>query len=86
MEKEKLIITVAGRSMSGKSRLSYLLKKFLQENGFDVEHEVTLDYTNESQFERQMSENFDEVIDKLKDERKILIREEQLRQNFFVCK
>ncbi len=55
MEKEKLIITVSGRAMSGKSRLIFLLKKFLRENGFDVKHEVSLDYQNENQFERQMN-------------------------------
>ena len=54
MEKEKLIITVSGRAMSGKSRLSFLLKKFLRENGFDVKHEVTLDYQNENDFDRKM--------------------------------
>jgi CO dehydrogenase nickel-insertion accessory protein CooC1 len=80
MEKEKLIITVSGRAMSGKSRLSFLLKKFLRENGFDVKHEVSLDYQNENQFERQMSKNFDEVIGQMKEQREILIKEEQLKR------
>jgi pantothenate kinase-related protein Tda10 len=83
MEKEKLIITVSGRAMSGKSRLSFLLKKFLRENGFDVKHEVSLDYQNENQFERQMSKNFDEVISQMKEQREILIKEEQLKRDYF---
>jgi pantothenate kinase-related protein Tda10 len=83
MEKEKLIITVSGRTMSGKSRLSFLLKKFLRENGFDVKHEVSLDYQNENQFERQMSKNFDEVIGQMKEQREILIKEEQLKRDYF---
>jgi hypothetical protein len=83
MEKEKLIITVSGRAMSGKSRLSFLLKKFLRENGFDVKHEVSLDYQNENQFERQMSKNFDEVIGQMKEQREILIKEEQLKRDYF---
>ena len=83
MEKEKLIITVSGRVMSGKSRLSFLLKKFLRENGFDVKHEVSLDYQNENQFERQMSKNFDEVIGQMKEQREILIKEEQLKRDYF---
>jgi pantothenate kinase-related protein Tda10 len=82
-EQEKLIITVSGRAMSGKSRLSFLLKKFLRENGFDVKHEVSLDYQNENQFERQMSKNFDEVIGQMKEQREILIKEEQLKRNYF---
>jgi uridine kinase len=83
MEKEKLIITVSGRAMSGKSRLSFLLKKFLRENGFDVKHEVTLDYQNENQFERQMSKNFDDVIGQMKEQREIVIKEEQLKRDYF---
>ncbi len=83
MEKEKLIITVSGRAMSGKSLLSFLLKKFLRENGFDVKHEVSLDYQNENQFERQMSKNFDEVIGQMKEQREILIKEEQLKRDYF---
>jgi tRNA uridine 5-carbamoylmethylation protein Kti12 len=79
----KLIITVSGRAMSGKSRLSFLLKKFLRENGFDVKHEVSLDYQNENQFERQMSKNFDEVIGQMKEQREILIKEEQLKRDYF---
>jgi hypothetical protein len=69
--------------MSGKSRLSFLLKKFLRENGFDVKHEVSLDYQNENQFERQMSKNFDEVIGQMKEQREILIKEEQLKRDYF---
>jgi pantothenate kinase-related protein Tda10 len=83
MEREKLIITVSGKAMSGKSRLSFLLKKFLRENGFDVKHEVSLDYQNENQFERQMSKNFDEVIGQMKEQREILIKEEQLKRDYF---
>lgn len=75
--KEKLIITVSGRTMSGKSHLSFLLKKFLRENGFDVQHEVTSDYDNENHFDKQMSKNFDEVIGQMKEQREILIKEEQ---------
>ena len=83
MEKEKLIITVSGRAMSGKSRLSFLLKKFLRENGFDVKHEVTLDYQNENDFERKMSKNFDDVIGQMKEQREILIKEVQLKRGYF---
>jgi hypothetical protein len=83
MEKEKLIITVSGRVMSGKSRLSFLLKKFLQENGFDVKHEVSLDYQNENHFEKQMSKNFDDVIGQIKEQREIVIKEEQLKRDYF---
>jgi pantothenate kinase-related protein Tda10 len=83
MEKEKLIITVSGRVLSGKSRLSFLLKKFLRENGFDVKHEVSLDYHDENHFERQMSKDFDDVIGQMKEQREIVIKEEQLKRDYF---
>jgi pantothenate kinase-related protein Tda10 len=83
MEKEKLIITISGRTMSGKSHLSFLLKKFLQENGFDVKHEVALDYHNENHFESLMSKNFNEVVGQMKEQREILIKEEQLKHDYF---
>jgi tRNA uridine 5-carbamoylmethylation protein Kti12 len=83
MEKEKLIITVSGVTMSGKSRLSFLLKKFLRENGFDVKHEVTLDYQDENHFDRLMSKNFDEVVGKMKEQREIVIKEVQLKRDYF---
>jgi len=82
-EQEKLIITVSGRAMSGKSRLSFLLKKFLRENGFDVKHEVSLNYHDENHFERQMTKNFDDVIGKMKEQREITIKEEQLKRDHF---
>lgn len=83
MKKEKLIITVSGRTMSGKSCLSFLLKKFLQEKGFDVKHEVTLDYHDENHFEKQMSKNFDNIVGIIKEQREIIIKEEQLRRDYF---
>ena len=79
MVKEKIIITVAGRTNTGKSRLSFLLKKFFQMNGFDVKHEITLDYQNENQFDRNMNNNFQNVISKIKNQTEIIIKEEQLK-------
>lgn len=55
MEKQKLIITVSGRTNTGKSRLSFLLMKFLKENGFDVKHEISLDYSNENHYQEEMN-------------------------------
>jgi len=78
MEKKDLIITVSGVSASGKSRLTYLLKKFLRENGFEVEFETNLDHPTESDFDKQMSKNLDEVIENFKDTRKITLKEVQL--------
>lgn len=78
MEKKNLIITVAGQTASGKSRLTYLLKKFLRENGFEVNQELNIDHPTEENFDKVMSENFDNIIDNFKETRKITLREVQL--------
>ena len=78
MEKKNLIITVAGQTASGKSRLTYLLKKFLREQGFEVEQELNFDHPTESNFDMVMSENFDTTINSIKETRKITIKEIQL--------
>ena len=82
MEKKDLIITVSGQVASGKSRLTYLLKKFLSEHGFEVEFEANLDHPTESDFDKHMSKNLDEVIENFKDTRKITLKEVQLARNW----
>ena len=78
MKKKKLIITIAGQTASGKSRLTYLLKKFLRENGFEVEQELNLDHPTEENFDDVMGKNIDIVINSFKETRKITIKEAQL--------
>ena len=81
MEKENLIITVSGRAASGKSRLTYLLKNFLREQGFEVEFEGNIDHPNENDFNRDMGKHFDEVINFMKETRKITLKQVQLPRN-----
>lgn len=80
MKEKKIVITVSGTAGSGKSRLSFLLKKFVQEQGFDVTHEITSDYRNQTQFETQMNKNLDVAIENLKERTEILIKEQQLNR------
>lgn len=75
--KEQLTITISGKSNTGKSHLSYLLNKFLNENGYNTKHEIPSDYLDEDHFDRSMSENFDEVMEMIRDKSNIVIREEQ---------
>ncbi|MCK9415954.1 hypothetical protein M0Q97_04770 [Candidatus Dojkabacteria bacterium] len=77
MEKKNLIITVSGQCASGKSRLTYLLKNFLREQGFEVEFNGNLDHPTELDFDKHMNKNFNEAIKIIKD-RKIILKEEQL--------
>ena len=83
MEKKELTITVAGQTAFGKSRLTYLLKNFLRENGFEVEQELNIDSTSEEEFDSSMSKNFEEVINDFKETRKIKIKikEKQVRSD-----
>ena len=80
MEKKNLIISVTGEVKSGKSRLTLLLKKFLRENGFEVDFDGGADYENETQFDEYVSNNFDQVIEHIKDTRKITLKEVQVKQ------
>ena len=75
MEKKNLIISVSGEVNSGKSRLTLLLKKFLRENGFDVQFDGGGDYKDETQFDEYVSENLDQVIEHIKDTRTITLKE-----------
>ncbi len=79
MEKKNLIIIVAGQTASGKSRLTYLLKKFLRENGIEVEQELTVDHPTEENFDKVMGKNINDVIDSFKKTRKITLREIQVQ-------
>ena len=83
MEKKELIITVSGQTNSGKSRLTYLLKKFLREQGFEVEQELNIDHPTESNFDKHMIVNFDKVIESIKETRKITLKETQLSSNYY---
>jgi uridine kinase len=75
MENKNLTITVSGCTMSGKSRMIYLLKQFLREQGFDVEQELNEDHPTEENFDDVMGNNFNVVIETIKTTRKIKIKE-----------
>ena len=82
MEKKDLIITISGQAKSGKSRLIFLLKKFLREQDFEVKHELNFDFPTEFDFDKFIGQNFDGVIKNFKKTRKIIIKEEQLDKRF----
>jgi pantothenate kinase-related protein Tda10 len=78
--KRELTITVSGSCGSGKSRITYLLKNFLREKGFEVEHTNIMDYHSENEFERDMCHNIDEVVSGFVDTRKIIFNERQIQR------
>ena len=75
---EDVTITVAGISSSGKSHLTFLLKKFLREQGLDVKHELNSDFQYESEFDMEMDKTLTEFIHNFKGSKKITIKEVQL--------
>ena len=78
MEKKDLYITVSGQCNTGKSRLTYLLKTFLRENGLDVEYVPTNELPTESTFDKKMSKDIDAAINNIKGKSKITLNEVQL--------
>jgi hypothetical protein len=74
---KNLTITVSGKTNTGKSRLTLLLKDFLRKEDFKVEFDGGIDYENEEQFNDHVSKNFDHAIEQLK-ETTITLKEEQL--------
>jgi len=75
--KKELIITVGGVANSGKSRITFLLKQFLREKGFEVELENSLDHPNEREFDIRMNKNLNNIIDFIKKRRKISLKQVQ---------
>lgn len=75
MKKKDLTITVAGQPLSGKSRLTYLLKRFLRENGFEVEQEFNIDHPTEENFDYVMGRDIDNIINGFKETRKVTLKE-----------
>lgn len=80
MENKKLTISVSGKVNTGKSRLILLLKKFLQENNFKVEFYGGVDYENETQFDELVSQNFEQVIETIKETSVITLEEVQVKR------
>jgi thymidylate kinase len=70
--KKNLIVTVSGVAGSGKSSLTFLLKNFLREHGFEVEQELNLDHPTESNFDQVMNDKF--KIKAIKENCKIILK------------
>ena len=80
MENKKITISVTGMVNTGKSRLILLLKKFLKENNFKVEFDGGIDYETETQFDELVSQNLEQVIEKIKESSVITFEEVQVKR------
>jgi pantothenate kinase-related protein Tda10 len=79
MEKKNLVITISGPTASGKSRLTYMLKKFLMESGFEVRQEFNIDHSTEDHFDKAMSRKLTERVDKIKKLSYITLKESRTK-------
>jgi nucleoside-triphosphatase THEP1 len=80
MENKKITISVTGMVNTGKSRLILLLKNFLKENNFKVEFDGGIDYETETQFDELVSQNLEQVIEKIKESSVITFEEVQVKR------
>lgn len=79
MEKDReVIITVSGTFGAGKSTITYILKKFLEDNGFDVKQVYNEDHPTEANFNRMFGSSIHSRVDGIKKTRKITLQEERL--------
>jgi uridine kinase len=78
MERKEITITIAGEVGSGKSHIAYLLKKFLRNEGLEVNFECKPDFDTEFDFDKKMGATIYNCIEAFKDTRKIILKELQL--------
>jgi hypothetical protein len=81
MKKENTItITVSGTPGSGKSRLTLLLKRFLNDYGFDVDFDHGIDFKDEDHFNAVANNDIAEVIQRIKETTKVSLKQIQLQR------
>lgn len=78
MKNKEIIVTISSKAGRGKSRLTFLLKSFLREQGFEVEFGGDEDSVNENEFDNRMEECFEGALDQIKSETKIILKQQQL--------
>ena len=68
MKKKELTITLSGPLGSGKSRIGFILEKFLKEQGFNIKH-IDMEGTEETtkKYQKVIGESINEAIGALKD-------------------
>lgn len=65
MEKKEITITVSGKSNTGKSRIMFLIKEALKSKGLEINIE-TDDFKSDLEFDKKVSKNINDVINKIK--------------------
>jgi hypothetical protein len=76
-----ITITVSGTPGSGKSRLTFLLKKLLKEYGLDIEFDYGIDFKDEGHFDAVARNDIEEVIQRIKETTNVSLKQIQLERN-----
>jgi adenylylsulfate kinase-like enzyme len=77
--KEELVITVNGVTISGKSRISYIIKKALEEYGVECTV-IDNDYRDNLDFEMYCSKHLGEAMDVISKKTKVTIKQNNIRK------
>lgn len=79
-KKNELTITVNGAAGSGKSRLTYLLKNFLEKEGFLVDLDIEIDFKNQEIWEQKMEKNYPEALESIRERTLIVLQENYIQR------
>ena len=78
-EKEReVIVTISGSFGAGKSTMTYMLKRFLEDSGFEVEQIYNEDHPTEENFNKTFGKDIHSRVRGLSKTRKIILQEERL--------
>jgi ABC-type bacteriocin/lantibiotic exporter with double-glycine peptidase domain len=87
--KKELTIIIAGQCGTGKSTIALLLEKFLQEQGFNVEFDLSnelRDYSDEEHFRELMNLNLRNRLEAFKSDLKITLKQIQMKSEEKISK
>lgn len=76
MKEKEVIVTISGGPKTGKSRILYLMKEFLRNNGFDVRMLDGNDFQNEVHFDIAMNKDINESIGAIKKRTTVIFQEQ----------
>jgi hypothetical protein len=82
---KELTITISGEANTGKSTMLLWLEQYLKKKGFNVELSLSetelYDYGSELRFRNVVSTDFDEKINVIKTDRKIILKSMQMKRD-----
>jgi len=76
--KKEITVTVSGEPKTGKSRITYIIKEMLKVYDLEVEFDGKPENDNEQEFNRLMRNDLDNAMNIIKNNTKIIIKEERI--------